>query len=966
MNWKSETKICWDLKTLTAVSGFEAISASKAIFNATHTSLPIVRRTEVAPFDGGARSTEIDLLSEFFKSDNTDGALIIPVIGDRGVGKSHIIRFLFENRPVDPSAHVVYIPKSGTDLRTTIGLIIEGLDDRFDEIRTSLATAQAHNPIPEEAVERLLVELYLKIERRAAQPSSDDNAATTALYRNSAALLDDAVFRQQFSQLGGPRRIVSGPLGEDVDIPDETRTLFSLEDLPFGQITRDQLAETARNAYTQFSMSVTAQKRFLQFINEVLPAALQEVFWSNGPKLTTLLRDVRRLLLQDDREIFLLIEDLVVLSGLQEELLQAFITPAVELPGQPKALAPLRVAFAMTNEPFRAIQETVISRVKSVYAIDLFQGQQDSDGQTFGQEAQIAFLSKYLNASRYSIDEISEFDENNSGKQLPSKCDNCAVADTCHSDFGSHDGIGMYPFTTSALTNLLQARSTISFNPRGAIRGVLAEVLREGYQEIPDKKFPSDQLMDAFKHDQNAVPIEVMKEIELKFGNDTPRRINLQRFWSANRSVRDPWTDWIRECFGLGDDNIRPVLPPTVEVTTPAVPDSPRPPLDSFSYLDVWATGGDAIIPQPAAHFLRTTLYELVSGQLADRYGISISKPLFQAGQLGEFLQRDSFIIEQAGGGGGVGKNPEFWTTEIEVSISTAVVFKYLLQSSSTGRQMSPSQLSDVYSFIEPMIQSARREYELRYGDLSEQLNQLKFLANIFGGAEELLDDLLSDQMELDRKIKGRSSQWVDLIEQWTKKRTESLQELLAVTGAAKGDGGTLTTRSSVLLSQQSSGEYTLADREISIAREELLSDNRKLMEIAFLLDGQEARELFAALRDSLTEIDMHLPGQLIPQAQLFELRRRLDDLDRNWSSELLATRDVAVLNSEEIVKAVAETDTTLIDNFLNESTEILGTVEEIASQARQLGSGTSTSNATLLEIQSSLLDVQEILRQLK
>lgn len=968
MTWDAKNKTCWDLRTLTAISGFEAISSSRAIFNATHTSLPIVRRTEVAPFDGGAPSTEGDLLSEFFEADNTDGALIIPVIGDRGVGKSHIIRFLYENRPIDPRFHVVYIPKSGTDLRTTIGLIIDGLDERFNEIRESLATAQAHNPDPEELVQRLLVELFLKIKKRADLPLAEDDVSTTTLVNFAANLLNDAHFREKFAATKAPRRILAGPLGEndDDDIPDEKRTLFSLDDLPIGKIDVNDLSESARGAFRQFSATPAPRKKLLQFINEALPAALQEVFWSNGPKLTTLLRDVRRLLLEDDREIFLLIEDLVVLSGLQEELLQAFITPAVELPGQPKSLAPLRVAFAMTNEPFRAIQETVVSRIKSVYAIDLSQDREGVASQSFGKDAQIAFLSKYLNASRYSIDEISEFDKDNIGQPLPSKCDTCKVADKCLSDFGTHNGIGMYPFTKPALTNLLQARSPESFNPRGAIRGVLAEVLREGYDEIPNGIFPSDQLMNDFKNDQNVVPLEVMSEIEFKFGTDSSNRINLQRFWSSHRSVRDPWTEWIRESFGLGDDSNRVPQSQDAIVTEPAVQDLPPQTGDNFSYLDNWAIGGDVIIPGPNAHSLRSILYELVSGQLEDRYGISISKPLFQVGQTGTFLQRDSFIIAQAGGGGNVGEHPIFWTTKIDVSVSTALIFKRLLQTSTTGHLLTPSQLSEVYNFIEPMVQSAKHEYDLRYGNLSEEIDHLKFFASIFGTFDDLLDNLLSDQVELDRRTAGRSPEWVGLIDKWKDIRGKSLELILSVLGAAKGDGGTISTRLSAILPKQDSTKSSLATSAQTLANKELDSDNAKRSAISSLLNAHDPKELFKQLRNSLTEIDLHLAGLLIPQAQLFDLVRHLDDLDKNWNSHLLELKLPSDSDLESIVKSITETDTRLIDKFLEEMKEILKAVDGIVAKTTQFGTGNSAPNATLIEIQSSLQNIQAALELLK
>jgi hypothetical protein len=963
MTWHQDTRTCWDLKTLRKVSGFDAVSASRPIFNATHTPLPIVRRTEVRPFDGGVESSEIDLLSEFFYSDNPDGALIIPVIGDRGVGKSHIIRFLFENRPNDQRAHVVYIPKSGTDLRSTIGLIIEGLDERFDEIRASLATAQSQNPSPDEAVDRLLAELFLKISSRSRQPSSDDKF-NTALLSHSAALLNDAYFRQQFAELGGPRRIVAGPLGEDIDVADDKRTVFSLEDLPFGQITKDQMAETARDAYTQFSMSISAQKKFLQFINEVLTAALQEVFWSNGPKLTTLLRDVRHLLLEDDREIFLLIEDLVELSGLQDELLQAFITPAVASPGEPKTLAPLKVAFAMTNEPFRKIRDTVVSRVESVYAIDLSRKMDNSKNSSFGSEDQVAFLSRYLNAVRYSVEEISEFDENHLGEQLPSKCDTCSVADKCLQDFGSHNGIGMYPFTTSALVNLLEARSKDSFNPRGAIRGVLAEIMREAHHEISSDRFPSDEVIEAFKSEENAVPLEVMNEIKVKFGDDTSRRINLQRFWTSDRSVRDPWTEWMRICFGLGDDANRVPRPRRNPPSTSSDSEPPKRSGDSFAYLDVWATGGDAIIPETPARLLRTVLYQLVSGQLEDRYGISISKPIFNV-QNGKFLQRDSFMIAQSGGGGSAGENSRFWTTQIDTSISTALIFKNMLQASNTGNLLSPAKLSEIYKFLEPMIQGAKQEYELRYGDLSAYLDRLGFFANVFGCSNEYLNDFLSEELDFQRMSNGRGTKWINAINQWTELRNKSLEEFLAISGVSKGGGGTLSTRTKALLSKHISNSDALAIEVLPIANLEMTLDNKKVYDIALMIDGQDPKKLFAELRDLFSDVGLNLSGILIPQPQLLGLSRKLDDLDRNWNSELLAPPQTTELTSEETIKKVANTDTNLMNWFLKELTEILNAVDEIVSRADQLSQGSSTSNATLIEIQSSLLDVQKTLEQL-
>jgi hypothetical protein len=71
-------------------------------------------------------------------------------------------------------------------------------------------------------------------------------------------------------------------------------------------------------------------------------------------------------------------------------------------------------------------------------------------------------------------------------------------------------------------------------------------------------------------------------------------------------------------------------------------------------------------------------------------------------------------------------------------------------------------------------------------------------------------------------------------------------------------------------------------------------------------------------------------------------------------------------LSAYEVIKTVAQTDATLIAWFLKELTEILTGVDGIVTRANQIGNGDGNSNATLLEIQSSISDIQQTLGQLK
>ena len=54
----------------------------------------------------------------------------MPIIGESGTGKSHLVRWLHLRTAGPSGRRVVYIPKYGTNLRRVIELILSDMDGR--------------------------------------------------------------------------------------------------------------------------------------------------------------------------------------------------------------------------------------------------------------------------------------------------------------------------------------------------------------------------------------------------------------------------------------------------------------------------------------------------------------------------------------------------------------------------------------------------------------------------------------------------------------------------------------------------------------------------------------------------------------------------------------------------------------------------------------------------------------------
>jgi hypothetical protein len=145
----------------------EAEAIGDAVFLAVHQPMRLYR----SPIPNTAESEllpEKDLLTSLLEKNPASGTLLIPLVGDSGVGKSHMIHWLdsqLRHRPDGVRRKITRIPKSSS-LRSVLQLILDGLQGKeYDEIRKEIITAQL-TLTPDEATIGLREKLLLELARK--------------------------------------------------------------------------------------------------------------------------------------------------------------------------------------------------------------------------------------------------------------------------------------------------------------------------------------------------------------------------------------------------------------------------------------------------------------------------------------------------------------------------------------------------------------------------------------------------------------------------------------------------------------------------------------------------------------------------------------------------------------------------------------------------------------------------------
>jgi hypothetical protein len=528
----------------------EAETASEAVFLAVHQPMLLTKREE-----NGVETavTEAQVL-EALLAPHPSGTTIIPIIGDSGVGKSHLIRWLDSHlklRGDASSRHVVRIPKSAS-LRKVLELILEGLPESHDynRIRDQLQGAQMPTEL-DQATQSLQANLLVELERKA-------NEANARIGRQTPVERDlqDSMHcsrRQLQSLLGDPAilphfinpdpnatgvltriadRFLHGAGGNDTGPTNQ----FNLEDFAFLQnVEIGQLAAPTR-LYLPILKDALKLQNAIRCLNDVIDQAVGKlVAFAGTVSLSDVFLDIRRQLLKEKRELVILVEDFAVLAGIQGPLEATILKEAIHN-GQQK-LCLMRTAIAVTEGK---LSETLKTRADVLWSIKSEPFKDEATAITWYGN----FVGGFLNAARHGqsvlkqkFNEASAEDQA-SGKWIPrqliSESDDETQANL--SAFGnSESGIPLFPFNHAIIEQFLrrQTGGLMAFKPRGFINGLLRATLIKPRATWTQKKFPPQDYL-SFDSRMLARPVAEFLRKAVPNRDEQNRIFPLAFFWGGN------------------------------------------------------------------------------------------------------------------------------------------------------------------------------------------------------------------------------------------------------------------------------------------------------------------------------------------------------------------------------------------------------------------------------------------------
>ncbi|MBS1807639.1 MAG: hypothetical protein JST84_05550 [Acidobacteria bacterium] len=485
-------KPCWEIGSIAKVISSVAQLDAEYIeyFLATHAPIKHIRHDETQ-----------ELLDEerFFQEliKQTHGEVLAVIHGDPGTGKSHLIHWL-KLRCADgltrqeiSNVRPVLIQRRTGSLKDALEQMIQQLPQDFAHYLTPVKSA-LEKISDVTAREKLVGELYLELGTRRA------DAGRAPLPRHLRYLPHacggSTGFRQWLCREGGVIDRVIKLLTQQSEV-DEREGLPQFVEQEFN-ITEARYRNKARNTEEVYGLiedfldEPSLREDAASYFNEVLPNAVKEMTGLAGTRLRDVFDQIRADLKRQGEELALFIEDVSVMSALDEEVFVALE------PQKRQGLCRMIAVVGVTNQGWNRLPHNQKQRVTHPVSV----GGQMTEEWCRDPQAVAEFTARYLNALRLAPDDVSTIARHRrNGRDVTiSACERCQVRQECHEVFGAVEienlDIGLFPLTNRAPQRMLinlQDGLKDRKNQRGLLAHILQPILDKGHEDLEAGIFPS-------------------------------------------------------------------------------------------------------------------------------------------------------------------------------------------------------------------------------------------------------------------------------------------------------------------------------------------------------------------------------------------------------------------------------------------------------------------------------------------
>ncbi|GII52780.1 hypothetical protein Pth03_11690 [Planotetraspora thailandica] len=555
--------LCWVPGTASATVSTEAVNPSAGVFLATHAPLRIRRSLingrSLTPTD--ATVDERTVLQDFLDAKSNTGTLLMPVVGDSGSGKSHLVRWVREHIPPSARRRMIYLEKSETSLKSVVEKLLEGAEgDSLDQLRKDVRSFS--EGMTEESLSRRLVNaLNEALAKTGPDEVPSKQARILSGPKGLAAVLQDPYIQQYLLASGKYIPQYAAQLLNNRNLENPERPPgFSVEDLPLEVQEVKQASVIAQRLLAKLLSTPSLQQDAVDMLNEHMESAVKSASNIGVGRLVKAMLEVRETYAKQGKEIILLVEDFALIQGVQRELLEA-LTEAATREGRQR-YASMRTLMAVTTGYFRDLPETVMSRVAASTTGYVYDLDRVFDKANTGIEEIASFAGRYLNAARVGREAL----ERTGGQDFSNACESCSFKTECHESFGqTSEGYGLYPFNRSSLLRMVHSVAPPdrpwAFVPRTFLGNVIRPVLIDSADEIRDGAFPTKRFRERFQTAEvdPALPTSVDEFIGNHNHVDPDRHRLVLEFWADAPANPGRIEEGIRQAFGLpafGEDSL--------------------------------------------------------------------------------------------------------------------------------------------------------------------------------------------------------------------------------------------------------------------------------------------------------------------------------------------------------------------------------------------------------------------------